>query len=66
LAVETAVLHNYLWHEKITWRDRPTSERLKLKRLLKFNVSNGAISILGNNAIDAAAGANPVALNCVL
>lgn len=46
LAVEAAVLNNFLWHEKVTWRDRQTSERVT--RLIKFNLTNGAISILGN------------------
>jgi len=46
LAVEAAVLHNFLWHEKLTWRDRQSGDRMA--RLAKFNLTNGAISILGN------------------
>jgi len=46
IAVETAVLHNFIWHERFTWPDRKS--RTPLKRLLKFNLTNGAISILGN------------------
>ena len=46
LAVEAAVLHNFLWHERFTWSDRPTQDRLK--RLLKFNLTTGLFSILGN------------------
>lgn len=49
LAVETAVLHNFLWHERFTWPDRGTSGLAQsLIRLAKFNVTNGAVSILGN------------------
>ena len=49
LAVETAVLHNFLWHERITWADRPASRfSHSLARLVRFNASNGLISILGN------------------
>lgn len=49
LAVETAVLHNFLWHERFTWADRGTSGLTRsLIRLAKFNASNGAVSILGN------------------
>jgi putative flippase GtrA len=49
LAVETAVLHNFLWHERFTWADRSTSGiRQSLFRLAKFNLSNGALSIAGN------------------
>ncbi len=47
LAVETAVLHNFVWHELWTWRDRRGAGNLLL-RLLRFNLGNGAISILVN------------------
>jgi len=45
IAVETAVLHNFVWHENWTWRDRTTSHRGALRRLVRFNLSNGLISI---------------------
>jgi len=49
LAVETAVIHNFLWHERFTWRDRPSAHRLQsLTRFLKFNATNGGVSIVGN------------------
>jgi putative flippase GtrA len=49
LAVEIAVLHNYLWHERFTWADRPTARPWQsLVRLAKFNGSNGAVSLMGN------------------
>ena len=52
LAVEVAVIHNFLWHERFTWRDRPTSHaRHSLARFARFNLTNGAVSILGNLAI---------------
>ena len=48
-AVELAVLHNFVWHQRWTWRDRPSkSSGETLFRLLKFNVSNGLLSIFGN------------------
>jgi putative flippase GtrA len=46
LAVEAAVVHNFFWHEHYTWADRESASRLT--RFAKFNLSNGAISILGN------------------
>src|SRR3954452_11942035 len=49
LAVEAAIIHNYLWHERFTWADRP--ERKSLLRFLKFNLTTGALSILGNVVI---------------
>jgi putative flippase GtrA len=49
VAVEAAVLHNFLWHQRFTWRDRRTGK--SLGRLLKFNVTAGTFSILGNLAL---------------
>ena len=46
LAVETAVLHNFVWHERWTWSDR--SGPGAAGRLLRFNLSNGLISIAVN------------------
>jgi len=49
IAVECAVLHNFVWHERWTW-----SERTKLStsgvagRLIRFHLANGLISIAGN------------------
>jgi putative flippase GtrA len=49
LAVEAAVLHNFLWHERYTWADRvQPSWRKSLPRLLRFNLTTGGISIVGN------------------
>jgi putative flippase GtrA len=49
LAVEIAVIHNFLWHERFTWADRPPSRWVQsLVRLAKFNLSNGAVSLAGN------------------
>jgi putative flippase GtrA len=74
LAVEAAVLHNFVWHEQFTWVDKIKPNKIKpgklkpdklkpdrierhgirsqrrrsLVRLLRFNLTNGALSILGN------------------
>ena len=49
LAVEIAVIHNFLWHTRFTWADRPTTRAVQsLVRLAKFNASNGAVSLVGN------------------
>lgn len=48
LAVEIAVLHNFVWHERWTWKDRTVSHRGAAGRLLRFNLSNGLISIAVN------------------
>jgi dolichol-phosphate mannosyltransferase len=49
LAVEAAVLHNFMWHQRFTWSDRAASRWAETAvRLLRFHLSNGAISILGS------------------
>ena len=49
VAVELAVLHNFVWHQRWTWRDRPSATTGEtLFRLVKFNISNGLFSIFGN------------------
>ena len=49
LAVETAILHNFVWHERWTWveRTRLSAGRM-IGRLVRFHLANGVISILGN------------------
>ncbi|MGH9370198.1 MAG: GtrA family protein [Vicinamibacterales bacterium] len=49
IAVEAAVLHNFYWHERWTWRDRPSGSAMSfLKRAVRFHLLNGAISLTGN------------------
>ena len=52
VAVELAVLNNFVWHQRWTWNDRPTATRKEtLRRLAKFNVTTGMVSIAGNLAL---------------
>jgi putative flippase GtrA len=66
-AVEVTVLHNFFWHEKFTWSDRKTSDRFV--RLLKFNLTIGGLSIIGNvmamKLLVGMAGVNYVAANSI-
>ena len=49
VAVEAAVLHNFFWHQRFTWADRASlGLRDTLGRLLRFNLTNGGLSIRGN------------------
>jgi putative flippase GtrA len=66
-AVEAAVVHNFVWHEQFTWADRIKPDRIKpdridlqglqpswrgsLPRFMRFNLTTGAVSILGNLAL---------------
>ena len=48
-AVEAAVLHNFMWHQRFTWSDRSDLRLVgTASRMLRFHLSNGAISILGS------------------
>lgn len=52
MAVEIVVLHNFAWHERLTWRDRrPKSMRQRLDRLWRFHVGNGLTSLIGNTVL---------------
>ena len=52
VAVEAAVVHNFVWHEQFTWSDRvQASWRRSLPRFARFNLTTGAVSILGNLAL---------------
>ena len=52
IAVEAAVVHNFVWHEQFTWADRVSSSwRASLPRFARFNFTTGAVSILGNLAL---------------
>lgn len=46
LAVEAAVVHNFLWHERFTWSDRAAGGTFL--RFIKFNLTTGLFSIAGN------------------
>jgi putative flippase GtrA len=49
LAVEAAVLHNFVWHETWTWSDRSRRDKAGVwRRLARFQAANGALSLLGN------------------
>jgi putative flippase GtrA len=48
VAVESAILHNFIWHERWTWRDRPSAGRTRLARLWRFHALNGLVSLAGN------------------
>jgi putative flippase GtrA len=68
-AVEAAVVHNYVWHSRWTWRDRTPAPSSACARFLRYNAVTGLISILGNvlltGAFLAVLPLNPVAANLV-
>jgi len=52
IAVETAVLHNFIAHVHYTWRDRMWRDRRRCRALLqplwRFQLANGGVSLVGN------------------
>jgi putative flippase GtrA len=49
LAVESAIIHNFLWHQSFTWRDRSCTRKIEvIARFARFHFSNGLISLVGN------------------
>jgi putative flippase GtrA len=70
IAVEAAVLHNFWWHERWTWRHRPAGTAGRVaQRLLRFHLLNGVISLTGNLGImrmlTGSLDVDPVAANIV-
>ena len=70
IAVEVTVLHNFVWHQHWTWRDRPSATARDVAgRLVRFHLLNGAVSLSGNLAIVSVLGGqfaiDPVAANAV-
>jgi putative flippase GtrA len=69
VAVEAAVLHNFFWHQRWTWRDRPANGAGDVVgRLARFQAVNGLVSLTGNIAITmllAATGMDPVLANLI-
>src|SRR6185295_8056052 len=49
VAVELAVLNNFVWHQRWTWSDRPSATKKETwRRLAKFNLTTGVVSLAGN------------------
>ena len=49
LAVQCAILNNFFWHERWTWRDRGLlGTPGRWQRLVRFNATSGTLSIFGN------------------
>lgn len=47
VAVEVTLLHNFGWHQRYTWHDRPDGSSVG-PRLVRFHLSNGLVSMVGN------------------
>ena len=45
-AMELALVHNFAWHLRYTWRDRRDGSRFA--QFIRFHLSNGMVSLVGN------------------
>jgi putative flippase GtrA len=50
VAIELTLVHNFIWHLHYTWRDRRDCGT-RLRQLVRFHLSNGSTSMLGNLAL---------------
>lgn len=69
-AVESAIVHNFFWHQRWTWRDRRAASAADTAfRLARFHVLNGTVSLVGNLGLTAwftgIVGLHPIASNAI-
>ena len=70
IAVELAILSNFVWHEQWTWRERrPATWRERWQRLTRFHLLTGLTSIVGTTVLTAvlveSGGLSPVVSNAI-
>ena len=51
VAIELTILHNFSWHVRWTWADRPMSRAGLIRRFVRFHLTNGAVSLTGSLAV---------------
>lgn len=49
-AIEVTLVHNFVWHLHYTWGDRRSAAGW-IGQLIRFHLSNGLVSMLGNLAL---------------
>jgi putative flippase GtrA len=47
VAIEVTLLHNFFWHVRYTWRDRP-AQGSRMAQMVRFQMANGVVSLVGN------------------
>ncbi len=49
MAIEIALVHNFIWHRQWTWRDRSRENRSPfLKQLAVYNLATGVVDLVAN------------------
>lgn len=54
VATELTILHNFCWHVHWTWADRLTTGFGLVSKFVRFNLTNGAVSLVCNTVLTAA------------
>jgi len=48
-AVQCALIHNFLWHQRWTWKENAVrSKKESVMRFVRFNSSSGTLAIISN------------------
>jgi putative flippase GtrA len=47
-AIEVTLLHNFCWHLRFTWRERLGDGASLWRRMVRFQATNGVVSMVGN------------------
>ncbi len=50
MAIEIAIIHNFIWFRTWTWRDRPNKPPF-FQQLIKYNLATGAVDFLANVSV---------------
>ena len=50
-ALEVTLIHHFVWHRRFTWREREVGRGGMWGQLMRFHLSNGVISLVGNVAL---------------
>ena len=48
LGVSAAIVHNFAWHVRWTWRDRMRPGTSRIRAFIRFVGANGVVSLIGS------------------
>ena len=52
MAIEVAIIHNFIWHRHWAWRDRTANNHQSFfRQLLLYNVFTGAVDMVANVSV---------------
>ncbi len=46
LSIEAAIVHNFFWHQRFTWKDAPSRGSMEtMARFVRFNLASATVSV---------------------